>query len=56
MQDALNTIEESRENNQQEIQQLREKKVSYLIKKLRKDVLTTLKEIEEIAKDFETKL
>src|SRR3989338_794950 len=35
---------------------LREKKVSYLIKKLRKDVLTTLKEIEEIAKDFETKL
>ncbi|HLC57153.1 MAG TPA: chromosome segregation protein SMC [Candidatus Nanoarchaeia archaeon] len=28
LQDALNTIEESRENNQQEIQQLREKKVT----------------------------
>ena len=42
--------------NEENKYKLREKKVSYLIKKLRKDVLTTLKEIEEIAKDFETKL
>ena len=42
--------------NEENKYKLREKKVSYLIKKLRKDVLATLKEIEEIAKDFETKL
>ena len=35
---------------------LSEKRISFLIKKLRKDILSTLKEIEEIAKDFETKI
>lgn len=41
--------------NEENRYKLREKRISYLIKKLRKDVLLTLKEIEEIAKDFETK-
>ncbi|MAF50579.1 MAG: hypothetical protein CMH64_00650 [Nanoarchaeota archaeon] len=35
---------------------LREKKISSIIKKIRKDLTQQLKEIEEIAKDFETKL
>lgn len=42
--------------NEENKYKLREKKISFLIKKLRKDVLDTLKEIEEIAKDFETKI
>ncbi len=53
----LNKLMESglvtNENNRYK---LSEKRISFLIKKLRKDILSTLKEIEEIAKDFETKI
>ncbi|MAG52336.1 MAG: hypothetical protein CMH62_00060 [Nanoarchaeota archaeon] len=35
---------------------LREKRISTIIKKMRKDISQHLKEIEEIAKDFESKL
>ena len=42
--------------NEENKYKLREKRISFLIKRLRKDILSTLKEIEEIAKDFETKI
>ena len=35
---------------------LKEKKISSLIRKIRKDLLQHLKDVEEIAKDFEKKL
>ena len=42
--------------NENKKYQLKEKKLSSIIRKIRKDLLAHLKEVEEIAKDFERKL